>query len=502
MLVENFKRMALFGCAGLVVMVSGIPARAVPAFARKYGTSCQTCHIAYPKLNAFGEAFRVLGYRMPGETEDQVKQPDVPLGAEGYKKIWPKSVWPGAITSHVPLSVVGDFLWRNASSLEEPEHEEEMGGGGGSGGMGEEGMEQELVHTKVQNDFVFPEEVAIVAAGTTGDHIAYFGEIGFEQEVEDGERHGEASVEHLDLRFISPIKNSPAFNVKVGAFQPELVSTFDHARRLTITNYDSMFAVGTASPGGAEGVGGGHHGGGGSLALPAIARGIELFGVAGHRFLWCAGVVNGLEPGHDTFDANNRKDVYARVAYKLGGLAPDGSNADTYAGTEKNWRERSLRIGVFAYGGNGSDAFSQSMHDGEVHYVEDRSYSRFGIDLNWFMDDLNVLAGYVKGTDDLRVYEPDELGEGPGELKPEDSGSFDYTSWFLEADAVLGVPWLVGIVRYESVDLPNEEARRWERGVLSANALIRANVKATLEYVRDLNESQNYEALVRLGFAF
>ncbi len=55
-------------------------AEAVPAFARKYQTSCQTCHIVFPKLNAFGEAFRLRGYRMPAETEDMVKQKPVSMG--------------------------------------------------------------------------------------------------------------------------------------------------------------------------------------------------------------------------------------------------------------------------------------------------------------------------------------------------------------------------------------------------------------------------------------
>ena len=79
-------------------------AHAVPAFARKYQTSCQTCHIVFPKLNAFGEAFRLRGYRLPGETEEMVKQAPVSLGAPAYKKLWPQAVWPGEISSAVPLA--------------------------------------------------------------------------------------------------------------------------------------------------------------------------------------------------------------------------------------------------------------------------------------------------------------------------------------------------------------------------------------------------------------
>ncbi|MEI6092042.1 MAG: hypothetical protein WCR42_16445, partial [bacterium] len=37
--------------------------KAIPAFSRKYSTSCITCHSVYPKLNPFGEAFRINGYK-------------------------------------------------------------------------------------------------------------------------------------------------------------------------------------------------------------------------------------------------------------------------------------------------------------------------------------------------------------------------------------------------------------------------------------------------------
>ncbi|MGQ0812894.1 MAG: hypothetical protein ACT4O1_00310 [Gemmatimonadota bacterium] len=43
-------------------------AEAIPYFARKYGVSCQQCHVAPPKLNAFGERFVAAGYRGPGLT--------------------------------------------------------------------------------------------------------------------------------------------------------------------------------------------------------------------------------------------------------------------------------------------------------------------------------------------------------------------------------------------------------------------------------------------------
>ena len=73
----------------ILVLLAGVaPAFAVPSFARKYQTSCATCHSAYPKLNYFGNAFRNNGYRYPAGTDaDMTKEKPTSLGAEGYKRV-------------------------------------------------------------------------------------------------------------------------------------------------------------------------------------------------------------------------------------------------------------------------------------------------------------------------------------------------------------------------------------------------------------------------------
>ncbi len=53
-----------------LLFLTSQPLEAIPAFARKYAKPCQTCHISEPKLNAFGELFRVNGYQLPGTIED------------------------------------------------------------------------------------------------------------------------------------------------------------------------------------------------------------------------------------------------------------------------------------------------------------------------------------------------------------------------------------------------------------------------------------------------
>jgi hypothetical protein len=88
------------------MLVPSQDASAIPAFARKYGTSCYTCHSGFPSRNAFGEAFKNNGYRWPGgEDEDKSKQEQLKMGADGWKKTFPKSPWPAEIPGYAPVSL-------------------------------------------------------------------------------------------------------------------------------------------------------------------------------------------------------------------------------------------------------------------------------------------------------------------------------------------------------------------------------------------------------------
>src|SRR5487761_1518167 len=46
---------------------------AIPAFARKFGVKCYTCHTIPPALNKNGYMFKRLGYRMPPDEMDGSK---------------------------------------------------------------------------------------------------------------------------------------------------------------------------------------------------------------------------------------------------------------------------------------------------------------------------------------------------------------------------------------------------------------------------------------------
>jgi hypothetical protein len=51
-----------------------IKVNALPAFARKYGMPCSSCHEAWPKLSPFGQAFKDNGYQMGNDRDAPIFQ--------------------------------------------------------------------------------------------------------------------------------------------------------------------------------------------------------------------------------------------------------------------------------------------------------------------------------------------------------------------------------------------------------------------------------------------
>ena len=62
------------------------PGHAIPAFARKYGVKCYTCHTVPPALNKNGYMFKRLGYRMPPDEMDGTKPaPKITRTGQGHQ---------------------------------------------------------------------------------------------------------------------------------------------------------------------------------------------------------------------------------------------------------------------------------------------------------------------------------------------------------------------------------------------------------------------------------
>jgi hypothetical protein len=447
----------LVGILGLALSQS---ASAVPVFARKYHTSCQTCHTAFPKLNPFGEAFRLNGYRMPGETEAQVKEKPVSLGAPAYKLVWPHAVYPSDLPGNAPVAINIKMANLYASSHD-------------NGSVN-------ITH----NDFQFPQEANLFTAGTLGKKFSFFGELTFED--------GGAEVEHAEFHVNSPFGPEHAVNFKIGRFANDLADGFQEMWLMTDNGVDTMFGYNPIGVHGGTGIG--EEDAPAGISIPAMIEGIEMYGVVHHRLFYTVGLNNGLaNPEADTVDGNSSKDVYGRIGYKFGGMGLDGDTSGETP-SPNNWQEKSFRIGALGYSGNGK-GINFAVEDpvsGLAYAVEDRTFNRVGLFGSGYWNNLNIFGVYLHGTDNLSVTDP------MSELTTRRSPSYD--TWFVQADYVF-VPPFQASLRYESLT-PGDNSVDTIR-YLNANFtyLIRANIKGMLEYRRDMQDSKNFSVAAVLRFA-
>jgi len=463
---QRARRPVMFATAVLLLLAAFRPASAVPVFARKYQTSCQTCHVAFPKLNPFGEAFRLNGYRMPAETEEQIKETPVSLGAEAYKKTWPSMVYPSSIPGHVPIAI--NIKMADVYSSET------------------DGTNR----TVTKNDFQFPQEVNLFTAGTLGEKFGFLAELTFED--------GAVSIERAQFTACSGPPTELAVNFKVGLFAPDLADGFQEMWLMTNNGIDSMFGYNPIGVRGGTSV----VEEGGGISIPANVKAIEFYGVAKHRLFYTVGITDGLgsvptdpaaNPHSTGTDPHSTKDWYARVDYKFGGMGLDGDTTGKTLPPE-NWRESSVRVGLLGYHGSGDDvSFAVTDELGNPFAVVDRRYDRYGAYVSWLWRDLNLFGTYLHGKDDLTVTDSTTLAQ----TQP----SPTYDSWFVQGDYVIRPPFQVSL-RYEDTKPGDPTAPSIRIGNANFTYLIVANIKLMLEYQLDLHETKNYNAAAVLRFAF
>jgi hypothetical protein len=337
-LTAHFMNVALF-LFGFVITFYNETA-AIPAFARKYRTSCTTCHIVITKRNAFGEAFRRNGYVMPKNNARLTKEQPVSLGAEAWKEVWPDAIWPGDIPGTFPLAAYTHmrFVYDVPTSKK------------GN-----------------QAEFDMPHEFELLIGGAFGEDIGFFGEwVAFEKGV------NAPGLKRFFFQFNDIIGIKDALNVRVGRFEPGITDGYTDTQRLTMEHPITLDYKAS-----------------GDWRPRDPQAGIELNGVLQHRTYYALGVVNG--EGKTVSDPDDRKDVYARVAHTFGGIGFDGNGLDSVAAQTDNSFDNAFTLGVYSYFGN-----TQKTASG-VTYNND--FTRFGLDARAQFGKLDLLGGVIIGKD-------------------------------------------------------------------------------------------------------
>ncbi len=286
------------------------PAAAIPAFARKYATSCLTCHTVYPKLSPFGEAFRRNGYMFPGVDSDFVKAEQIPMGQEANKKTFPQTAWPSSIPAAVPLS-----FGANGKVVVTPSKTS-------SAGLAANG-------TKFTLQDLAPEG-HIWGGAALDDNTTVWAELTF--------AGGGADVEHAQLLFNNLLGPRHALNLIVGHGFPNVTQYGPHSSYLGDAMLPTMPVSAIYRPDdlGAD-----------PWTLVDNYTGMELNGVF-------AGMVDyavGLNAGKTAVIAPT-DNFYGRVGFKLGGMRLDGEGSSGAQDAARPWAETALGVYAFGYQSN------------------------------------------------------------------------------------------------------------------------------------------------------
>ena len=333
--------LGLFGMA-ILLTIFAEESHSTPAFARKYQTSCATCHNGFPKLNSFGEAFRRNGYQFPGGTDAQfTKEEPVPLGSDGNKRAFPDAIWPGSISGTSPIAIFFDAEadYNPKFNPADPTTAERFS----FNGLGN--------------------AIEAVAAGTIDEDVSYWGQLALNSD-------GTLEINRTFLIFSNLIGNSYGFNARVGVFEPGMFSFSTH--RAWMEGY--WFTTRPFS----NGMG---------WTLEEIQRGIELNGILHGRLGYSVGVVEGFGNPHSD------KDYYGHIYYKFDGLPLDGVvEGDGSQGATQPFIDNSFTLGAFVYGGQAV------LDSGGISQLN--NFSMYGADYNAFYGRFNLFGGVQLRKDD------------------------------------------------------------------------------------------------------
>lgn len=409
--------LTVVGFLVMAVLAAVDDAKAIPSFARKYKTSCTTCHIAIPKRNAFGEAFRRNGFVLPKGDAQLTKEEQVSLGADAWKEAFPDAIWPGLIPGNFPIAAY---------------------------------VHQRLTYDPLKPNgqkvgFDMPHELELLFGTALGQDIGVFGEwIAFENGV------NAVGIQRFFFQFNDVLGPKDAFNIKVGRIEPGITSGYMNANRITL---DRPITIDYRASG--------------DWRPRDNQSGLELNGILQSRLEYAVGVVNG--EGKAT-PFKDRKDVFARVAYKFGGMGLDGSGADVELKESDNWIDNALTIGVYTYNG------STNKTPAAPAKPYTNSFNRYGFDVRAGYQRLEFTGGVITGED-----------ENPfGNNK-----KLTHTAYFGEVDYIF-YPWLIGVFRVNraSSKLADDERDKYWEMHPNLTILIRANVRFTFEGVFRVDEKR------------
>jgi hypothetical protein len=434
----------------LVAMFANVPnTHAIPAFSRKYQTSCTTCHSNYPELNDFGEAFKKNGFKFPKDDETFIKEPPVLLGAKAQKEAFPGAVYPGEIPGSVPIA----FRYEGNFTLNRKQP---------AGFIAQNGFTP-------RTDLFAPNTFTILAVGSFGQNLSFWIDDDISVDAANGNGGmGDGWLKYNDLGHGLRLPKN-ALNVKFGQFELDL--PFTQAKSIYLSPYD-IYSEGAV----AGGLGTANN----ATILGSPQRGIEFGGTPNNgNFNWSVAITN----GSNTNDATrSTKDVYVRLSQKFNlERDPESRKAIQAAGPTGPRDHTSIRVGFLYYYGKNQQNQDGKLFPG-IATVEEPFY-RVGGDLRFKYRHLELFGLGMYGHDENHLFDPTSTTPLTTAPAITFAGGFAGANYWVH-------PWLIGTFHYDVVNshadfvnqTPFSEGHTRNRFSPGFQVLVRANIKVVGEY--------------------
>ena len=473
-----------------------------------YGTSCQTCHIVFPKLNDFGKAFKDAGFKFPKDDETFLKVAPVMLGAEANKENFPKSVWPGSIPGMPPIGLRYSQFFQVTTNTNKYNALTAQGTVPGF-----------IPTTDFQTGFF-----SIFTAGNFGSDIAFWVDEDFSVGGDNGAGGlGDAYLKFVNLsRFMKLPKDSLTF--RVGQFELDL--PFTQARAYDLSPYDiySQANIGAMNSlvslqqnvsnaftfdGAAKGVeiSGGHQYGGYHYSLAVFDQNTSGVQQSSNAYGYVPSATGGSGGGVGFASDSSFKDIFARLSYRFN-LERDKESRDSVqaAGPTGPRDHTYLTLGTYYLYGNSQQRFAGAAADGTSTLLTAREpYYRVGGDFSFNYRRLNVYGLYMVGHDNnlLPINAQGDLIVLPVGTTPAVPVAFvksvpaTFNGGFVQSDYLI-FPWILAYMRWDGVNSTADRINGLAMGTASPflfafnstrnrytpgiQFLIHPNIKASMEY--------------------
>lgn len=443
----------------IAIQTSAPRATAIPAFARKYHTACATCHNNWPELNDFGLAFKINGFKFPKDDEDFLKEPPLMLGASAQKEAFPHSMWPGEL----PILPIA-FRYSGYFNYNSPQPPAVIATAG----------------FVPQTALFQPNTFTIIAASSLGPSLEFW----IDDDISTGGSGANGGLGDAYLKannFIGYYLHVPRndLNVRYGQFELDL--PFTQARTINLTGYAIYNETAYVNPTGKGPLAG-------TTANPftfaSDQRGIEFGGYPHQGYSWWTVAIvdgeNALYGPAAPLAARNSKDVYVNlwqgfnlernpaVRKQIQASGPTGIHDHTW-----------IKFNTFGYFGDNALNQGGTLYAG-LPTIHEPFYRAGGAFDYRFRGDFELWGLYEHAHDSNEALNANGTGFVSATPVTFSGGFLEAEYWFY--------PWLIGLMRYDSVNSPTDRMNgisRYDTRNIYGPGLqiyVRPNIKLESQY--------------------